>query len=107
MSNNDDHHSITLSENYSGACNNKPFTNEDIFNLTDQQGYLIYGPTLFALKYRVIPCKLYELTEKPVDLYSDAVTYGLNGAFKLYSRGAQWSSKRKQGGMYHVSRLAS
>lgn len=49
---------VILSSNYSGAWTHVPPTNEDLLMLTDQRRDVIYGPTLFALKYRAVPCTM-------------------------------------------------
>jgi hypothetical protein len=96
---------IILSSNYSGACKHTPLTNEDLLKLTDQQGIIIYGPSHFALKYRVLPCTLNQNLRGSIGNYDDAYTFNMAGQFSIYERGRQWNSKRKQGGMYHATRL--
>jgi hypothetical protein len=49
---------IHLSSNYSGACEQVPLTNENLLELTNADRFMLDGQTLFALKYRVLPCKL-------------------------------------------------
>ncbi|CAF1665687.1 unnamed protein product [Rotaria sp. Silwood1] len=92
---------VVLSANYSGGCGNESFTNGDLLKLTDQQACIIYGPTLFALKYRVLPCTVTQSSSGSQSIYDDIYTYNLAGQFSAYSRGQLWSGKRKQGGMYH------
>ncbi|CAF3544077.1 unnamed protein product [Rotaria socialis] len=102
--NSEDVASIILSSNYSGACDHTPLTNEGILKLTDQQSIVIYGPTLFALKYRVLPCTVNPKIHRSTD-YVDVSTFNSIGQGVSFARGRQWSSKRKQGGMYHATRL--
>ncbi|CAF3723721.1 unnamed protein product [Rotaria sordida] len=101
--NNEDVASIILSSNYSGAYDQKPLTNEDIVQLTDQQRSIIYGPTLFAMKYRVLPCAVNQSIHSASGHYNDASTFNSIGQFLACTRGRKWSSKRKQGGMYHAT----
>jgi len=103
--NNEDVPSIILSSNYSGACEHTPPTNADLLKLTDQQRSLIDGPSLFALKYRVLPCTLNQNLHGSIGNYDDAYTFNMAGQFSIYGRGQQWNAKRKQGGMYHATRL--
>lgn len=50
---------IVVSSNYSGVCEHAPLTNEDILKLTSgSKDVIINGSTLFALKYRMLPCTL-------------------------------------------------
>ncbi|CAF3366089.1 unnamed protein product [Rotaria socialis] len=100
--NSEDVASIILSSNYSGACDHTPLTNEGILKLTDQQSIVIYGPTLFALKYRVLPCTVNPKIHRSTD-YVDVSTFNSIGQGVSFARGRQWSSKRKQGGMYHAT----
>jgi hypothetical protein len=53
---NDDRSSILIPSNYSGACETVLFTNTDLLKLTHEEGNMINGPRLFALKYRILPC---------------------------------------------------
>lgn len=94
---------INLSTNYSGACEHIPLSNENILKLTDAQTETIHGTTLFALKYRVLPCTV---TQNSLSGLGDdnAFTFTLGGHFSAYNRGRQWSGKSKQGGMYHATR---
>jgi hypothetical protein len=48
---------VKIPMNYSGFCENTLFTNEDLLKLTDPEKDAIHGPSLFALKYRLLPCK--------------------------------------------------
>ncbi|CAF1184002.1 unnamed protein product [Rotaria sordida] len=75
MNNEDVHSPIILSANYSGGCRNESPTNGDLLKLTDQQGYVIYGPTLFALNYRVLPCTVTQSSHGSSDDYGDIYTY--------------------------------
>ncbi|CAF3664255.1 unnamed protein product [Rotaria sp. Silwood1] len=93
--------STILSSNYSGAYDHKPLTSEEIFQLTNQQQNIIYGPTLFALKYRVLPCTVNPSIHYVGSNYNDASTSNSLGQLLSSTRGRQWSSKSKQGGMYH------
>ncbi len=96
--------SIVLSSNYSGTCEHTPLSNEDLLRLTSQAGDTIYGPTLFALKYRVIPCTVRQSSNGE---HADVFTFNMSGQFLPSSRGRHWSSKRKQGGVYHATRLVN
>ncbi|CAF3826513.1 unnamed protein product [Rotaria sp. Silwood1] len=93
--------STILSSNYSGAYDHKPLTSEEIFQLTNQQQNIIYGPTLFALKYRVLPCTVNPSIHYVGSNYNDASTSNSLGQLLSSTRGRQWSSRSKQGGMYH------
>jgi hypothetical protein len=57
-------------------------TNEDLLTLTDSDKTMIHGPTLFALKYRVLPCTMERCS------------------FDEIERGG----KQKQEGIYHATR---
>ncbi|CAF3189330.1 unnamed protein product [Rotaria sp. Silwood2] len=103
--NSEDVTSIILSSNYSGTYDHKPLTNEEIFKLTGQQQNIIYGPTLFALKYRVLPCTVNQNIHYAASNYDDASTFNSLGQFLSCTRGRQWSSKRKQGGTYHATSI--
>lgn len=50
--------STAASASYSGVCEHAPLTNEDILQITKTAKSIINGPTLFALKYRMLPCTL-------------------------------------------------
>jgi hypothetical protein len=78
--------SIKIPLNYSGAHEGILFTNDDLLKSTSQERGVIYGPSLFALKYRILPCTA---TEKS----------------QAFNRGQKWPGKRKQGGMYRATRL--
>jgi hypothetical protein len=103
--NNEDVTPIILSSNYSGTSEHVALTNEDLLKLTDQQGSVIYGPTLFALKYRVLPCTVNRSLNATLGEYDDAFILSMTGQFSGYGRGRQWNARRKQGGMYHATRL--
>jgi hypothetical protein len=47
-----------ISSNYAGICEHEPLTNENILQITKAAKDAIDGSTLFALKYRMLPCKL-------------------------------------------------
>ncbi len=103
--NNEDVNPIVLSSNYSGACEHTPATNADLLKLTSQTGEMIYGPTLFALKYRVLPCTVKRSVQNASGAYDDAYIFNMMGQFLASGRGRQWCPTRKQGGMYHATRL--
>jgi hypothetical protein len=103
--NNEDLNPIILSSNYSGTCAHTPLSNEDLLKLTSQMGDPIYGPTLFALKYRVVPCTVRRNLNTGPGSYDDAYTFTMSGQFLPSGRGRHWSTARKQGGMYHATRL--
>jgi hypothetical protein len=105
--NNEDVTPINLSSNYSGVCEHVQLSNEDLMRLTDQNKEMIYGPTLFAIKYRVLPCKVQQSSHNILGGDDDVYTFNLTGQFFAAGRGRQWNSKRKQGGMYHATRLVS
>jgi hypothetical protein len=102
--NNEDVSPITLASNYSGACEHVPLSNEVILNFTDQQRMMIYGPTLFALKYRILPCTLKGSLQAALG-DDDANTFDLNNLFSIGGRERQRCAKRKQEGMYHATRF--
>ena len=102
--NNEDVRPNDLSSNYSGACERSALTNEDLLRLTSQMGDPIYGPTLFALKYRVIPCTVRRSFLNASGGYDDAYTVNMSGHFLRSQRGRHWNATRKQGGMYHATR---
>lgn len=56
----EDESSIIISPNYAGAQKRYWFTNEDLLKLTSEEGNLISGPSLFTLKYRILPCTVTE-----------------------------------------------
>ncbi len=95
---------IILSSNYSGACTHVPPTNEDLLMLTDKRRDAIYGPTLFALKYRAVCCTMSGTALSSSGGYDDVYTYNLTGQFSSFRRGRQWGGERRQGGMYHATR---
>ena len=66
---------------------------------------MIYGPTLFALKYRVLPCTLSQNLQGTMGDYGDIYAYNLTGQFSAYGRGRQFCARRKHGGMYHATRF--
>ena len=65
---------------------------------------LIHGPTLFGLKYRVIPCMMSEDAGSGTGGYNDVFVSGMNGVISNVNRGPRWCEKRRQGGMYHSTR---
>ena len=97
---------IDLTTNYSGRCEHTPFTNEDLLKITSQMGDTIYGPTLFAMKYRVVPCTVRRNINSGVN-HDDAFTVTLSGQFYPSGRGRHWNSSKKQGGIYHATRFVS
>ncbi|CAF4802356.1 unnamed protein product [Rotaria sp. Silwood1] len=104
--NTEDIATIILSSHYSGACDHQPLINEDILKLSGQQRNIIYGPTLFALKYRVLPCTVNQNIHSALrddDDDDDAWTINSICPFVTCMQEQQWSSKRKQGGMYHAT----
>ena len=64
---------MMISSNYAGRCQHEPLTNDHILQinaLTTSNRYEpteLNGSTLFALKYRVIPCKLERCCNKETD----------------------------------------
>jgi hypothetical protein len=50
--------STMISSNYAGICEHEPLTNTNILRITKPAKDTIDGPTLFALKYRMLPCTL-------------------------------------------------
>ncbi|CAF1187591.1 unnamed protein product [Adineta steineri] len=100
--NNEETNLVHLCPKYSGGCEYTPLTNDDLLKLTDQQGQLIYGPSLFALQYRVLPCTMTE-SQGNSNEYGDTYTYNMYGRFAALNRGRRWNGKRKKGGMYHTT----
>lgn len=98
---------LLTSSNYAGACGCNSLTNEDLLKLTDEDKDMIYGPTLFALKYRVVPCIATENSHAGLDDHDDVFTYNSFGQFSTCNRGQRWSGKRRQGGVYHATRLVT
>lgn len=99
----EDHNPIKLVSNYSGGCEHSAFTNEDIFKITSQMGDTIYGPTLFALKYRVVPCTLRRNTQHGGN-ENDPFTVSLTGQFHRSGRFRSPHLSKNQAGIYHATR---
>jgi hypothetical protein len=96
---------VSLCSNYSGAFEHTSPTNQDLLRLTDQQGVIIYGPSLFALKYRVLPCTVNQSSQLSSTDYDNIFNFNMLGQFSALNRGRRWCGKRRQGGMYHATRL--
>jgi hypothetical protein len=92
---NEDAVPITLSSNYSGACEHGSLTNEELLVLSNPDRTMIHGPTIFALKYRVLPCTS--------DRNSDMILSDFND-IHMFSEEMERSSKQKQEGIYHATR---
>jgi len=105
--NHEDVASIISSSNYSGFCGDAPLSNGDLLKLMDEYGNVIYGPTLFALKYRVLPCRVNENLHATLGDYDDVYNFDMFGQLLTDDRGQQGCGKGKQGGMYHATRLVS
>lgn len=100
----EDHNPIKLVSNYSGGCDHAAFSNEDILKITSQMGDPIYGPTLFALKYRVLPCTLRRNVHTGMD-ENDPFTLNVTGQFYRSGRMRHINSSKKQVGIYHATRF--
>jgi len=105
--NNDEVPPVILSPNYSGTFEHATPTNGDLLRLTDPERTVIHAPALFALKYRVLPCTMTGNSEGSTGDYNDIFMYNLAGQFSNLNRGRRWCGKRKQGGMYHATRLVN
>ncbi len=66
---------IIVTSNYSGACGHVPPSNEDLLKITNPKGCIIHGSTLFALKYRMLPCIL---KQKPYTNQCDCNSKGIS-----------------------------
>jgi len=95
---------IALSSNYSGGCQITPLDNDALLKITDTQTVSIHGPSLFALKYRVIPCIVNRNSYPTTGTTDNAYFHNSSGAIANLNRGRKWCSKRQQGGMYHSTR---
>ena len=93
-----------LTPNAAAACEQTGLTNTDLLQMTHPERTMIHGSTLFALKYRVLPCILHEISSRSAGGYDDIYSMNMTGAFAALSRGHRWCGKRKQGGMIHATR---
>ncbi|CAF0976990.1 unnamed protein product [Adineta ricciae] len=93
---------ITLKEKYAGGSENSPLTNDDILRLTNQQSSIIYGPTQFAMKYRVLPCIMTEKLEQGTYNAQEMFSSGLNSIYGRANRQLR-TSKRKKNGWRHTT----
>ena len=100
----EDHNPMKLVSNYSGGCDHAAFSNEDILKITSQMGDIIYGPSLFALKYRVVPCTLRRNLHTGMD-DNDPFSISLTGQFFRSGRIRHANSSKKQMGIYHAKRF--
>ena len=98
-------HHVTLSSNYSGGCEVKSLTNDDLLQLTDSNSIPINGRSLFALKYGVVPCTVNGYSQSIGGTSDMAFILNQSGVFSNLNRGRKWCSKRQQGGMYHATRF--
>ena len=105
--NNEDVSPIIIPPNYSGALGQKLLTNEDLLKLTNQERIMIHGLTLFALKYRILPCTVNQKLYATLGEHDNAFTFNSISQFLALGRGSQCCSKRKQEGVYHSTRLGS
>ena len=103
--NNEDITPIILPLTYSSTRDHTPLINDYLLKLMDKRGCVIYGPTLFTLKYGVLPCTAKERSYAPVGDNIDAYNFNMTGQFFDCERGEQWCSERKQRGMYHAMRF--
>jgi hypothetical protein len=88
--------SAVVSSNYSSASGQVPLSNEDLLKITNPEGSIIDGSTLFALKYRMLPCILKRKPHK---------TLGNCNNIRNFSQGEQRSEQHKKPGKYHATRL--
>jgi hypothetical protein len=93
-----------LTAMYSGGVENTPLSNQDILQVTGPEFSTIHGPTLFALKYRVVPCTMMEDTGSDPANYNDIFIHGMNGVFSNVNRGRRWCGTKKHGGIFHATR---
>ena len=56
--NSDNITSTAVFTNYPGLCEHEPLTNENLFEIASLNSEKINGLSLFALKYRMLPCTL-------------------------------------------------
>ena len=94
---------IILKEKYAGGSENGSLTNYDILQLTNQQSSIIYGPTQFAMKYRVLPCTMTEKLEQGTYNAQEMFSSGLNSIYARANRHLR-TSKRKKNGWRHITR---
>ncbi|CAF1222881.1 unnamed protein product, partial [Didymodactylos carnosus] len=85
------------------ACVHGQLTNDDLLKLVSPQCSTINGPTLFALKYRVVPCTTIGNANNIGGGYNDAYSFTSAGHFRNISRGRRWGGKHQQGGMFHAT----
>ncbi len=95
---------IILSTNYSGACAHGLLSNDDLMKLTNPRNYGIHAPTLFALKYRAMPCTLNGNPIFSTNEYDDIYAYNLTGQFTSVRQGQRSGGKERRGGWYHATR---
>jgi hypothetical protein len=88
---------VIVASNYSGACEHAPPSNKDLLQITNpERCCLVDGPSLFALRYRMLPCIL---------------TRGLHSTLKddnnvkIRCQDEQESEKYNKPGIYHATTL--
>ena len=97
--NSDDQNKIVVSPSYSGGSAHSPLSNDHIIQLTSPDRSFINGQSLFALKYRVLPCQLRENNAMTPTGIDDYIVGGMPQV-----RGRRWIGKRKPSGMFHATR---
>lgn len=91
-------------EAYAGSCQHGQFANVDLLQLTNPDRCMIHGPSLFALKYRVLPCTVRENLQISSGSYDDVFAINGLGQFAPFGRTRRTGDKRKMGGMLHATR---
>jgi len=104
--NSDETKSSDVSTNYSGKYAEGHFSTTELIQLTNPDRSMIYGPTLFAMKYRVLPCSMRENLQINSGGYDDIFALNAYGQFSpQLGRVRRPGDKRKQGGMLHATSL--
>ena len=94
-----------LSAHYAGKCGEEKFSTAELIQLTNPDRSMIHGPTLFAMKYRALPCTMRENLQIHAGTYDDVFAMNAFGQLSpQFGRGRRPGDKRKQGGMLHTTR---
>ncbi|CAF4340778.1 unnamed protein product, partial [Adineta steineri] len=91
---------ILVSSNYSGVSQHVPFSNEDLIKITTQEDInLLHGPTLFSLKYRMLPCRM---NRKSYDNYKYSYLHTISSPLDDEQTS---TTQGKKAGIYHTTSI--